>query len=103
MVFTPHLQHIASKVSLGEIVILRNYIAQPVSRNDVALICFDVSMTGTSHPIIGDPLDYKVINACNVQRKMSAWKVRHLFQRSQRIFVRNVVEIPAAGHSMVQL
>jgi hypothetical protein len=69
VVFTPHLQHIASKVSLGEIVILRNYIAQPVSRNDVALICLDVSVTGTSHPIIGDPLDYKVINACNVQRE----------------------------------
>jgi hypothetical protein len=103
VVFTPHLQHIASKVSIGDIVILCNYIAQPISCNDVVLFCLHVSVMGASQPIIGDPLDYKVINACNVQRDDVSAEGKAFVSVVTEGFVRNVVEIPATGHSMVEL
>jgi hypothetical protein len=45
---------------VGDVIIINNYIAQPVLDGNVAVICLDVSVTGTSHSVIGNPSEYKL-------------------------------------------
>jgi hypothetical protein len=60
MFFSSQLLSIAHLLSVGDVIIIKNYISQPVLDGNVVVICLDVSVTGTSLSVIGNPSEYKL-------------------------------------------
>jgi hypothetical protein len=65
MILARGLPDLGSKLRIGDIVTLTNYISQRLDDNKVVIICLDMTLTDHSLDIIGDPMDFVMVSEIN--------------------------------------
>jgi len=62
MILARRLSDLGSKLHIGDIVTLTNYISQRLDDNKVVIICLDITLMDHSVDIIGDPMDFVMVS-----------------------------------------
>jgi len=62
MILARRLSDLGSKLRIGDIVTLTNYISQRLDDNKVVIICLDMMLMEYSLDIIGDPMDFVMVS-----------------------------------------
>jgi len=62
MILARRLSDLGSKLRIGDIVTLTNYISQRLDDNKVVIICLDMTLMDLSLDIIGDPMDFVLVS-----------------------------------------
>ena len=62
MILARRLSDLGSKLRIGDIVMLTNYISQRLDDNKVVIICLDMTLMDHSLDIIGDPMDFVMVS-----------------------------------------